>query len=507
MPETNILMQEERKEILKNFAGLAITTGLAIATQGSSSLIGGVLSGIAGNLASSYIEKTGYDKIKALIKAPNPSDLNHDLKKLVVKSVEWALRNIEILYREQLETEDQRQELAAFTQQLLEEVKVLNDSLTEESGKLYKTIESPTDEKTLFSTFEMNMGEFPVINPQHPYNQFFRQQFLPNLQLCFGELLKQERNRPALIAYQREVFQSLGSGIEAIIEQNKAILAKIEDKAPYLQQNEALSQIGQALAAAPKDKVHPAFEAGLNRQLEGLASQTALLVGKSDQIQHELEKVKHIATGMSRDLKTGWLEKNKVWALASLTASLVVIAGLVFYLRSKPFEMNLRLEVDKSLGVNADYPPLAKDSRVRVYLPSETKEKELTFSNEILVNEIAAGHEGTSCKVELLDRYWKLGKDSIVLRPGSQALFALPNEALATVSGRVISRDGQTVLPQAKIVVDGLVAYTDSLGRFSLTVPIHQRKMSYAIRLEKPGYRAIEDDYIPGSPKEFRMEK
>ena len=42
-------------------------------------------------------------------------------------------------------------------------------------------------------------------------NLFFKENFTSNLQLCFGELLKNKANRPALIAYQREVYQNLDS--------------------------------------------------------------------------------------------------------------------------------------------------------------------------------------------------------------------------------------------------------------------------------------------------------
>ena len=150
---------DSKKEILKNFAGLALTTGLAIATQGRTELAMGVLNGISGNLASSFIEKTDYTKIKNLLNDTDPSDLNHDLKKLIIKSVEWAIKNIQFLYKKDLEDQEQIKHLQYFTENLLQEVKVLNDSLVEGEDQLYGIVEGAGNSNEIFSKFDQGLEQ------------------------------------------------------------------------------------------------------------------------------------------------------------------------------------------------------------------------------------------------------------------------------------------------------------------------------------------------------------
>ena len=219
----------EKFAIIKNIAGFAITTGLSITTQGSSNLIIGALSGIVGGISNNFFDKIEFNKIGKLLKETDPSDLNHDLQKIIVQAVEWAILNIQILYKKELSEPSQIRELKLFTNSLLEELKLLNNTLSEKGESIYKIIENPINENTLLKTFDINIEGLPTINKNNPYKNFFIKQFEPNLKLCFGELLKNEKNRPALIAYQREVYQNLDQTINKVIAQNELILQKLDD--------------------------------------------------------------------------------------------------------------------------------------------------------------------------------------------------------------------------------------------------------------------------------------
>lgn len=497
---------EVKKELLKNLGGIAVTTGVMFATQGSGLLALGVLNGIAGNLAGSFIEKSGYDKIRKLLKNPHPSELNHDIRKVVVKAVEWSVKNIAMLYKQHLVSPDHKKELRRFTAQMLEEVRVLKDSIVMDGENLYKIVDYPGDPDTVLKTFDLEVSGFPVIDPDHPFNLFFKEQFPPNLKLCFGELLKDEENRPALIAYQREVFQSLDRGIETIIEQNNRILEKLDHKEPYLDQNDILKKLTAELKKAPKHKANPLFMASLDRQLETVSSQTTLLIRQNELLLDEINQVKNITKGISRDLKTSWLEKNRVYVMAGSGVAAMIILGLLYHLYTQPFQMVVHLEKNNALNIHPDYPPPQSGSKLRLYLPNQIRERELNHSNEIILNELHASLAGLFGKVELLDPFWKLSVDSVRLQSGNHPLAMEPNEALAFVEGRVLSRDGQSRIGNAHVWVDHQKTMTDSTGKFSLEVPVGSRKPSYLVRIEKPGYAASEKAYYPGSTIEFRLE-
>ena len=498
----------DKKELLKNIAGIALTAGLAITTQGSSSLVLGTLNGIVGGLANSYLDKIEFSKISKLFHDTDPSELNHDLQKLVVKAVEWSIKNIEILYKKGLTDKVQIKEVKNYTKKLLAEVHVLNGILAEKDDSIYKDIEHPENAEELLNIFDLKVEEFPIINPDKPYKEFFKKYFTSNLQLCFGELLKKESNRPALIAYQREIYQNIDKGLDKIINQNDRILEKLtesEEKKTYRQRNEEWKEVQEEVANTKLDRINPEFEASLNNQLAAISQNTELLIDMSGRIIDDLEKVKGVTKSFSKDLKQNWISKNKVWVFSFITIALLGIVGLLYVIKTSPFQMNVSLTKDRSISVHPDYPALSEVARIRFYFPEETKEKEVTFSNEIIINNLSNKLKGTQSKVELLDKYWKLSNDSITLKKGLINVNIRPNKALSEIKGRVQSRDGQVLLKDVLIKVDNLQTSTDEYGKFHLKVPIDLRRIKYILRIEKEGYTTKEVEYIAGSEMEIRL--
>lgn len=502
-------MKEEKKETIKNLSGVAITVGLALATQGSSGLMLGVLNGIAGNLASSYIEKASFGKIKKLLEQQNPSNLNHDIQKLIIKAIGWAVKNIGIIYGEKIEaSKKQKEELSSFIKILLAEIETLNDSFSANtSNSLINAIENPPNDDVLFNAFDLNLSDFPIINEQLPFPEYFKEKFQPNIQLCFGELLKDEKNRPALIAYQREVFRSLEFGIDKVIAQNNLILEKLDNRKDVEQENKILYEVKNVLKKKNKNAPDSLFIQSLNVQLKTISEQNDVIIKQNLKILDTLLEVKEITKVTLLEINQNWFEKNKVYVLLGAVFAILVISGLVYHLKSQPFNMVLNIEKNKVLNINPDYPATSEAARLRLYLPQENKEKELTFSNEIIVSSLPASLKGSSCKAELIDPFWKLSIDSIFLQSKNITISIEPNDALAIVSGRVLSRNGQLRINNAKVIVDKQQALTDDLGKFTLSIPISNRKSSYLIRIEKDGYVHAELMCYPGSDIEIRLDK
>lgn len=500
----------KKKGILKDVAGLALSTGLAIATQGSSSLVLGVLGGIATGFAGSYFEKMELNKMKNLLKETDPTDLNHDVQKVVVQAVEWAILNIQILYKKEDLDKNQISELDKFTKSLIEELRITKDSLSENKDSLYSIIEKPKSDQDVLKTFDLNVDTFPIIKLEQPYNSFFKNNFTSNLQLCFGELLKNKTNRPALIAYQREVYQNLDGSIGKVIAQNEKILQKLTDKEERettLQNTEKWKEVRQKVSTTSLTNVNPEFEKLLNKQLTDIKQDTELLVAITSDIQVELEKVKGITKGISKELKQNWVAKNKVWIISLFSIALVSILGLMYKMQTKPFAMNVGVGIDQSIGVHTEYPKLSKEARIRFYFPAETVEKEITFNNEIVLANIPNKLKNKKCKIELVDDFWEFTNDSLLIDKNSVSLAIRPNDRLANIEGKVYSRNLQTLISNARISVNGLHTITDKNGNFSLLVPISLRQQNYIVRVEKEGYISKEKYCVAGDKVEIPISK
>lgn len=490
-----------KTEIAKNFAGFALTTGLAIITQGQSNLILGTLSGIAGGLATGYIDKFEFNKIKKLLKDTDPSELNHDLQKLIINALEWTILNIEILYKKDNSTlnSSQIKELDTFTKSLIEEVKILNTNITT-SEPVYKTIEAKENTEKIFKTFDLKVDTFPIINQNKPYNTFFKNQFTSNLQLCFGELLKNEKNRPAFIAYQREVYQNLETNLDKVISQNEKILEALsnrEEQETTKTENKKWETVKYELKKENHSTINPEFEALINTQIASVKQDTELLIDITSNIKDELERLKGITVGIRKDLKQNWIAKNKVWVFALLSIFILVIASLVYVIKTAPFQMNVGISIDQSLNIHPEYPKPSTESRLRFYLPDGNIDKELTFNNEITLTHLPHQLLNKTFKVELNDAYWQLINDSITLNKTTAQIKIKPNNRLANLFGKVQSRNLQNLIANAKITVDGISTLTDANGEFKISMPLHLRKQDYTIRAEKEGYWAKEKYGVP----------
>ena len=498
---------DDKKELIKNFSGIAISTGLALATQGSSNIALGVLSGIAGNLASSYIEKADYNKIRTLLNDRDPSELNHDLTKLVVKSIRWSLKNIEILYLKTIYDPIEIKQTKDFVEDLSLEVKVLEDTLSADEKNFIHLIEKETDVDKVLSRFDLDVDRFPQINSANPFNTFFKKEFQANLQLCFSELLKDEKYRPAYIAYQKMVFNNLSSDIEKVIEQNNKIIAKLDDSTAYRKKNQSYKNVQKEINTISMDSISPLFASKADDYFKELSSKTDLILEKSDFLIYELAQVKRIAKGISKDLKKNWIEKNQVYVYSGAVAFILIITALFYYINTQPFTQIVNLVENKAIEINQEYPQLSTEAKLRIFLPNETKIKEMSTFKELILNNLTSNLKEGSYRVELIDPYWKLSTDSMSFQSKNYSLEIEPNDALAIVTGRVLSRDGQDLLTNAKIIVSGESTNTDSLGNFKLELPVAKRKKRYELRVEKEDYKAKELEYYPGSEIEIRLER
>lgn len=505
----NLTDVNEKKNLIKQAAGLVVTTGLTVLTQGSSSLLISVVNGIAGNLASSYIENAEYKKFSQLLKESDPAELNHDLQKLVVEAVKWSLLNIQTLYKRELSEASQVESLKKFTKTMLEEVELLHKTINAKEGVIYNLIEQPAGQETNLNFFGLEADAFPIINEGRPYPSFFKEKFNDNMQLCFGELLKKEANRPAYIAYQRAVYQSLDANIGHVIKQNEEILHGLTDlkaQGEVKNRRNGWQKVRGQIGVLRRDSVAPLFARQMDLKIDGLSTDTKLLIDISNNIHAEVDKVYNVSRSFSRELNQNWLQRNKVWVVSSLVLAGLVIAGLVYTLQTQPFAVNLALVQDTEIEVGRDYPELSDKARLKIYLPGETKDKQVTTANELVIADLQAEYKGDLCKVELLDRYWQLSEDSLTLNPGAHALEIRPNESLARIEGRILSRDGQELLSGVTVSVGEVSAESNEQGRFEIEVPYGLRALQLELRCAKEGYVAQELTYVAGSDIEIRLE-
>ena len=203
---------------------------------------------------------------------------------------------------------------------------------------------------------------------------------------------------------------------------------------------------------------------------------------------------------------TKWLSHYKVLVISILALSIIIIYTLFVEIKTAPFQMNVGLSIDKTIQVHSDYPELSKEARVLFYFPDEVKEKEVTFSNEMLLSEIPNKLNDTKCRVELKDPYWTLSKKNLLIQDNAVTLSIKPNEVLSKIKGEVNDIFGNS-LNNVFIKMETLSTKTDERGYFSINIPVEERRTQYNIRIEKDGYISKKLEYTAGTNIEVRLNK
>jgi hypothetical protein len=97
--------------------------------------------------------------------------------------------------------------------------------------------------------------------------------------------------------------------------------------------------------------------------------------------------------------------------------------------------------------------------------------------------------------------------DSITINKTATLLNIKPNDKLANISGKVLSRDLQELIQNVKIIVNGLDTKTDKNGEFTIKIPLELRKPNYILRVEKEGYLSKEKYCVPNDFVEILISK
>ena len=241
---------------------------------------------------------------------------------------------------------------------------MLEHVLSEKPDSIYQEIEASNDSDKIFKIFDLNVDEFPVINPDIPFNSFFKDQFKPNLQLCFGELLKSEEHRPALIAYQREVYQTINNKIDQVANQNKKVLKQLEESGKqdkqkqYVKSIDQLSRIKGKISKGSGINILPEFLEIINSQNQTIEQNTKLLIDTTGRLEEDVTELKGISKGFLKVLNKNWISKNKVLTASIITFLLIVIAGFSYNYITAPFNTVINIDISPELEIHPNYPPL-----------------------------------------------------------------------------------------------------------------------------------------------------
>ena len=483
-------MKPNLETLLKQAGTTAALLGGALVSchfgSPDSPLVVTVIGGVLTNILSNKVEQSQLLKINEILFRQNPSNLNHDLEKLSIEALVWATKNICHNYQAYCTTNEQKTLLTEIKRQIIAEINAIDKTQWEASNELLREIDELNDSSELLTSFYVKNNNWPEINSEFPFTEYYESEFVKNFRLCFGELLKDKDHRPALIAYNRNISTQIQKGLQ---EQKNQIDLLLEGNEELKSEISRLSQSPQE--RFEKEIVFPKLNIALDEYLQPLHENVKLLIDINGNVLAGIEDLKKESQFQTQQIGklTATVEQNLKNKFVHILYLIIALALSYFAFRywqsSQPFVFTV----------------LVNHSSENSDLPIEKTEVEITYGDK---SEILDLHNKEAV-FKGLPSY--LRNDSIRVQIRSHGFFAVDtlvevvnmlhlnlrrDDTYKYMKGRV--KEALSGLPifGAKVMIRDIKTLTDSSGSYTLSIPEAKQNTDQRLIISKEGYLSWE---------------
>jgi len=213
------------KQDIPSIIGLLASTSLAIGfgAIANNPEISGLLTnpavvGIGASLSATFLSYFSPSKIKKWFIDPHPNKLNHDIQRLFVKSVDDALNDIFILFKDTKpcnRTINQTRQLIDRVQYFLPQIFTNSSPIQLDEPTIKQFLYDQNNEKDICSYLE---SQFEIFGITEPFKSFFSNNLPCRIKYRFDEGLKDHTNNKSWIAFQRMLLEEIRKDVKQIAE-------------------------------------------------------------------------------------------------------------------------------------------------------------------------------------------------------------------------------------------------------------------------------------------------
>lgn len=500
-------------KLLRKVVALTLSVGTSTATG---SVGAGLLTKFLADLTGKYLENLDLEEIREVLRQTHPSDLNNHLRKALQKAINKALTNVQTLYGDQLRYEYEKAAAKKLIDRLRAEVETaLLSPATKTDWGVVELIDVQTVQSAdeLIESFGAALNQLPAINKQGPLPAFIRAQFVPQLQLCFGEELKNPQQHEAWVAYQRLLLGQLKQSIKETLALSRKANWQLGELAN--QQPVQIPRVSKERLVALQDllttldlteiRLEDRFQSALDAWVADLREQMNEVVAvsretgrKVDTLSRQVEQTGTTVQTFDRTLRRNWV--SKYWLAMTITAAVILIGVLVryTYIHSQPFDLTVFIRPAEDLVLATDYPAFVGGELV-LRLGNKDERIQVPVQGEVVVKQIPARLQSYAVAVRVSALHWKATQDSVVLTGPVLNLPLVPDGSLGILTGNVRNEAANPVVAAAVTINNDTTIYTDKRGVFRLVLPHRIQHDNYALKVDKPGYWSYERRYYPKS--------
>jgi len=478
-----------KKDIL-SLTGLLATTSLAVVSGGLvGPAVSGLLSGvgnIGSGLAANFIMGLTPDKIKRLFVDVHPNDLNHSVKRLFVASIKEALSNIAVLFSETDTSEKEKKHVKQLIKTLQKEVPdvfLKTDQIKFEESEIKRFLYEKDKEEMICRYIAEHFNNFGISDP---FKTFLAQNLPAQIQLCFGEGLKDPANEHAWIAFQRMLIEEIRNDIKQIADTQQSIRDDLSDlkfeKSGFSKQQ--IDEV-QKLVKILNDKklVEVKIKSEVNHSLKSIENRANEIIKITTKTQLTVNELKMLIEKIKRQNRINHL------IISILSACLLAAGVFVAYkLINQPFTATIKVYGWE----NAQHYPLDGKGCLVLTLGDKTEKAEINRQGEAVFKGIPPKFNNTSVSAYITDTEgepYYLPDSIIKIQKNNTTKVQILLRGLEKLEGTVFDIAGEG-LPDVSVTIADITVATDANGKFKIAIPIAKQRFEQEVEICKDGYKS-----------------
>ncbi|MDR2972642.1 MAG: carboxypeptidase-like regulatory domain-containing protein [Bacteroidales bacterium] len=469
---------------ISSIASILATTSLTVVSGGLASPL---IKSFLQILPQTILQVLPLLKSKSTFITEHPEKLNHSIKQLFASSIYEALSNITILFSETTNTDSEKKKAKHLTKtlqkhlpnMLLEDNKI-DFGETEIKNFLYEK----DNEDAICNLIESQFESFGITDP---FKSFLSKNLPSQIQLCFGEGLKDPANQNAWIAFQRMLTEEIRDDIKKIGDTQQSIKEDLSDlkfeKSGFSE--EQVNEIRELVKLLNNKKfVEVKIKDGINQSLQSIEEKANTIIQITTETNITVAQLKKNIEKIDRQNRM-----NRIIFFA--LAACLLIAGLFIAYKSmdQPFTTTIQIYGWE----NEQHNPLNGKGTLILTLGDKNETTEINRQGEAVFKGILPEYNGKNVSVYIADTdgepYYLVDSIITIQKNGITKVQVLLH-GLEKLQGAVYDDVSGEGIPDVSITVAEITTTTNEKGEFMIDIPIEKQRVEQEIEIRKEGYKS-----------------
>ena len=480
------------KKDIPSILGLITTASLAVISGGIITPATKNILTVGGNIGASLAANflTGFTpaKIKKWFVDVHPDKLNHSIKKLFVASTVDALSNISILFSEAQATNDkktQARKLIKILQKQLPNMLMNGTQIRLEESEIKHFLYKKNKEEEISRFIEDQFNTFGI---DEPFKSFLAENLPAQIQLCFGEGLKDTVNHDAWVAFQRMLIEETRNDIKQIAETQQRLIDGVSVPNPeeMVFSEEQIAKIYELVEILNnKELIEIKISDSINQSLVSIEAKANEIIRITTKTQISVDELKAIIEKVKRQ------NRNNHIIICTLVVCLLGVGIFGIYkLINCPFKITIQI-VDWNNRTNNS--EIYNNGGTLFFDSKQEYDKILTNANNGRFSfNLPASYNKKSVRVYFLPqqkKYQFMKLDTtIVIHRDSTYHLRMTFDGIDKITRKVIDNSTLQSIEGAIVQIKGAIDITDKDGKFTIRLPLEEQQLVQKLTIKKEGY-------------------